>query len=132
MIVLVSLLEEIGIETVLVASGGESGKLQEEINRITDGKRKDLKVIKGMDFESINDMIDELKPDLMIGNSKGYYISHRLGIPLIRVGFPIHDRFGGQRVQHLCYKGTQQLFDRITNALIEYKQEQSSIGYKYI
>jgi nitrogenase molybdenum-iron protein NifN len=129
---LVSLLEEIGIETVLVASGGESGKLREEITRITDGKRKDMQVIKGMDFESINDMIDELKPDLMIGNSKGYYISHRLGIPLIRVGFPIHDRFGGQRVQHLCYKGTQQLFDRITNALIEYKQEQSPIGYKYI
>jgi nitrogenase molybdenum-iron protein NifN len=129
---LVSFLEEIGIETILVASGGESGMLQEEITRITNGSRKNMLVFKGMDFESINDMVDDLKPDLMIGNSKGYYISRRLGIPLVRIGFPIHDRFGGQRIQHLCYKGTQQLFDRITNALIEYKQENSPIGYKYI
>jgi len=42
------------------------------------------------------------------------------------------DRAGAQRVQHIGYKGTQQLFDRITNALIEYKQEHSPIGYKYI
>ena len=129
---LVSFLEEIGIETIVVASGGESGMLQDEINRITNGKRKDMLVLKGMDFESINDMVDDLKPDLLIGNSKGYYITRRLGIPLVRVGFPIHDRFGGQRVQHLCYKGTQQLFDRITNALIEHKQEHSPVGYKYI
>jgi nitrogenase molybdenum-iron protein NifN len=129
---IVSFLEEIGIETVLVASGGESGILQDEISKITNGKRKNILVLKGMDFESINDMADDLKPDIMIGNSKGYYITRRLGIPLVRVGFPIHDRFGGQRVRHLCYSGTQQLFDRITNALIEYKQEHSPVGYKYI
>jgi len=129
---LVSFLEEIGIETILVASGGESGMLKDTINRITGDKRKDMLVVSGMDFETINDMIDELKPDLMIGNSKGYYIARRLGIPLVRVGFPIHDRFGAQRHQHLCYTGTQQLLDRITNVLIEYKQEHSPVGYKYI
>lgn len=52
---LVSFLEEIGIETVLVASGGESGMLQDEITRITNGKHKDMRVIKGVDFESINE-----------------------------------------------------------------------------
>lgn len=127
---LVSFLEEIGIETILVSSGGESGMLMNEIERITKGR--DIRVISGGDFEMLNDMVDELKPDLMIGNSKGYYITRRLGIPLVRVGFPIHDRFGGQRVQHIGYNGTQQLFDRITNALIEYKQEHSKVGYKYI
>lgn len=78
------------------------------------------------------EMADDLKPDIMIGNSKGYYIARRLKIPLVRIGLPVHDRFGGQRIQHLCYKGTQQLFDRITNALLEYKQENSSTGYKYM
>jgi nitrogenase molybdenum-iron protein NifN len=129
---LVSFLEEIGIETVLAASGGESSLFHDEITRITNGNEREMLIVKGMDFESINDIVEGLRPDLMIGNSKGYYISRRLGIPLIRVGFPIHDRFGGQRIQHLCYKGTQQLFDRITNALIEYKQEKSPVGYKYI
>lgn len=129
---MVSFLEEIGIETILVASGGESGKLKVAIDHITEGKRNDMIVMNEADFETMNDMVDELKPDIMIGNSKGYYISRRLGIPLVRIGFPVHDRFGGQRIQHLCYKGTQQLFDRITNALIEHKQENSPIGYKYI
>jgi nitrogenase molybdenum-iron protein NifN len=129
---LVSFLEEIGIETVLAGSGGESGKMDSELQRITGGKYPQMKVMSGVDFETINELADDLKPDIMIGNSKGYYISRRLGIPLIRVGFPVHDRFGGQRIQLLGYKGTQQLFDRIVNALMEYKQEHSPIGYKYI
>ena len=129
---IVSFLEEIGIETILVASGGESGKLKEIIDFITEGKRKDLMVMNEADFETMNELADELKPDILIGNSKGYYIARRLKIPLVRIGFPIHDRFGGQRIQHLCYKGTQQLYDRITNALLEYKQENSPVGYKYM
>jgi nitrogenase molybdenum-iron protein NifN len=129
---IVSFLEEIGIETVLVASGGESGFLRKEIEQITGDHSKNIIAINGMDFETINEMAEELRPDLMIGNSKGYYIARRLGIPHIRIGFPVHDRIGGQRLLHLCYEGTLRLFDQITNALIEYKQEHSSIGYKYI
>lgn len=129
---IVSFLEEIGIETILVASGGESGKLKKYIDVVTEGKRKDMIVMNEADFEMMNEMADDLKPDIMIGNSKGYYIARRLKIPLVRIGFPVHDRFGGQRIQHLCYKGTQQLFDRITNALLEYKQENSPTGYKYM
>ena len=49
----------------------------------------------------------------MIGASKGYQIARQLGVPLLRVGFPIHDRFGGQRLLHLGYRGTQELYDRI-------------------
>jgi len=115
-----------------VGSGGESGYLKSELEKITEGKCKEMKVVNGLDFETINELADELKPDFFIGNSKGYYITRRLGIPLVRVGFPVHDRFGAQRLQHLAYEGTQQLFDRITNALIEYKQEHSPVGYKYI
>ena len=129
---LVSFLEEIGIETVLVASGGESGLLKKEIERIVGERSKNIIAINGMDFETINEMAEELRPDLMIGNSKGYYIARRLGIPHVRVGFPVHDRIGGQRLLHLCYEGTLRLFDQITNALIEYKQEHSPVGYKYI
>jgi nitrogenase molybdenum-iron protein NifN len=129
---LVSFLQEIGIETVLVASGGESGLLSKEIERISGDQSKKIIAINGMDFETINEMAEELRPDLMIGSSKGYYIARRLNIPLVRVGFPIHDRMGGQRLLHLCYEGTLRLFDQITNALIEYKQEHSPVGYKYI
>jgi nitrogenase molybdenum-iron protein NifN len=127
---IVSFLAEIGIETVLVTSGGESGMLKKILPHMT--KNDTIRVMDGSDFETMNELADELHPDILIGNSKGYYIARRLNIPLVRVGFPIHDRFGGQRIQHLCYEGTQQLFDRIVNALIEYKQEHSPVGYKYI
>ncbi len=89
-------------------------------------------LFKDTDFESIKEQAKEIKPNLMIGSSKGYYIARELKIPLIRVGFPIHDRFGASRMHHIGYRGTQELFDRVVNALIEYKQENSPVGYKYI
>ena len=73
-----------------------------------------------------------MQPDLLIGNSKGYTLSRRLGVPLVRIGFPIHDRIGGARLQHLGYVGTQQLFDRIVNTLIRVEQQDSPIGYTYM
>lgn len=88
--------------------------------------------VKNGDFEQLRAYACEIKPDLLIGNSKGYYIARELKIPIVRIGFPIHDRFGATRMHHIGYKGTQELFDRVVNALIEYKQENSPVGYKYI
>jgi len=119
---------EIGVVPVIVASGGDSGKMNEFIDKSS----FDITILKGVDFSEIEDMAIELKPDIVIGNSKGYKIAKKLKIPLVRVGFPIHDRIGGQRLLHIGYQGTQILFDEITNALIEYKQEKSGIGYSYI
>lgn len=88
--------------------------------------------INDTDFESLRKEAESIQPDLLIGNSKGYYIARERKIPLVRVGFPIHDRFGANRMHHIGYRGTQEMFDRIVNALIEYKQENSPIGYKYL
>ncbi len=48
------------------------------------------------------------------------------------MGFPIHDRIGGQRILHLGYEGAQQLFDLIVNELIRVKQDESPVGYSYM
>jgi len=48
------------------------------------------------------------------------------------VGFPIHDRIGGQRILHLGYRGAQQLFDTLVNTVIAVKQESSPVGYSYM
>ena len=68
----------------------------------------------------------------MIGNSKGYQIARKLKVPLVRVGFPIHDRIGSQRILHYGYRGALSLYDRIVNALLEVKQESSEVGYSYL
>ncbi len=123
-------LSETGIEVVLAITGGYSGKLKEIIGG--SAATNVQAVGDDMDFEDLADIAKDLDANIMIGNSKGYYIARKLNIPLVRVGFPVHDRFGAQRIHHLNYRGTQELYDRIINALMEYKQEKSSVGYKYL
>jgi len=128
----VAFCKEIGMEPVLIGSGGHSGRMKKEVLTLYPELESTLKVMDDSDFETMREEAYNVHPDLIIGNSKGYYISRELKVPLIRIGFPIHDRFGGQRLHHICYRGTQELFDRIVNAIMEYKQENSPIGYKYI
>ncbi len=130
---LTSFLAEIGIRPVLCASGGKSGHFKEAIAEVTSdlGPSPPL-VMEGADFYEIAAAAEGLAPDLLIGHSKGYHLARRWQVPLIRVGFPIHDRFGGQRILHLGYRGAQSLFDLIVNAVIERKQETSKVGYGYI
>ncbi|MEW5949989.1 MAG: nitrogenase component 1 [Thermodesulfobacteriota bacterium] len=124
---------EIGIRPVLCASGGQSGRFREAIEEVTASLLPDPPIVhEGMDFYEIAEEAEGCAPDLIIGNSKGYPLARQRQIPLIRVGFPIHDRFGGQRILHIGYRGAQNLLDRIVNALIEKKQEASPVGYSYM
>ena len=128
-----SFLAEIGVQPVLCASGGTSGKLKAAIAAATgDTLLEQPQVFEGMDFFEISEMAEQLDLDLVVGHSKGYPLAKKLHIPLIRVGFPIHDRVGGQRILHLGYAGAQHLFDLVANAMIEKKQDDSPVGYFYM
>jgi nitrogenase molybdenum-iron protein NifN len=128
-----SFLAEIGVQPVLCASGGTSGKLKAAIANATgDTLLEQPQVFEGMDFFEISEMAEQLDLDLVVGHSKGYPLAKKLHIPLIRVGFPIHDRVGGQRILHLGYAGAQHLFDLVANAMIEKKQDDSPVGYFYM
>jgi nitrogenase molybdenum-iron protein NifN len=130
---LAAFLAEIGIVPVLCASGGKSGKLAEAIREVTgDILAEQPQVFEGMDFFDISEMAEGLAPDLLVGHSKGYPLARKMVIPLIRVGFPIHDRMGGQRILHLGYRGAQALFDQVVNAILAKKQDDSSVGYSYM
>lgn len=130
---LTAFLAEIGVRPVLVASGGKSGKLAEAVAALTGDLLPEPPLVKdNVDFYDLAEAAADLQPDLLIGHSKGYHLARRWGVPLVRVGFPIHDRFGGQRVLHVGYRGAQQLLDRIVNALLEVKQESSAVGYGYM
>jgi nitrogenase molybdenum-iron protein NifN len=128
---LTSFLAEIGVQPVLCASGGESGRLEDDIKAVTGDVTDPIVVKEGMDFATMGEVARGLAPDFLIGNSKGYSVARELDVPLIRVGFPIHDRIGGQRILHLGYRGAQQLFDAVTNTLLACAQERSPVGYSY-
>ncbi|MFZ5448529.1 MAG: nitrogenase component 1 [Thermodesulfobacteriota bacterium] len=130
---LVAFLVEIGVKPVLVASGGKSGRLAQAVAQVTGDLLPEAPSVReGMDFFEIAQEAEKLEPDLLIGHSKGYHLAKRWQVPLVRVGFPIHDRFGGPRILHLGYRGAQNLLDRIVNAMIERKQETSPVGYGYM
>ncbi|MFW8600895.1 nitrogenase component 1 [Desulfobacterota bacterium M19] len=128
-----SFLTEIGVQPVLCASGGKSGKLQEAVSEASRGLSLEIpEVQEGTDFYDIAEQAEALEPDFIIGHSKGYHLARKLDIPMIRVGFPIHDRIGGQRLMHIGYRGAQNLFDLIANTLLDKKQSSSEIGYSYM
>jgi nitrogenase molybdenum-iron protein NifN len=130
---LTSFFVETGLIPVLCASGGRSGRLQAAMEEVTGGLLAAAPLVKeGLDFQQIEELSEKLSPDLMVGHSKGYTLAGKLGVPLVRVGFPIHDRFGGQRILHTGYRGAQMLLDRIVNALLEKDQEDSTVGYAYM
>lgn len=126
-------LAEIGIIPVVCATGQKSPSFAASIKEAVGGLvSHPVKAVDEVDFHEIGGLAAEAGPDFLIGNSKGYQLSKELGVPLLRVGFPIHDRFGGQRLLNLGYQGTQRLYDEIVNMLLAVKQESSSVGYGYL
>ncbi|WP_320172095.1 nitrogenase component 1 [Maridesulfovibrio sp.] len=130
---LCAFLAEIGVDVILAGTGAKKKGLDKAIAAVTEGVARNMPEIhEGVDFFDIAERAAELKPDLLIGHSKGYRYAKAWNIPLIRVGFPIHDRFGGQRTLHIGYKGTLNLYDRIVNAVLEKKQADNPVGYGYM
>ena len=130
---LCAFLAEIGVDVILAGTGAKKKGLDKAVAAVTEGvARTAPEIHEGVDFHDIAERAEELKPDLLIGHSKGYRYAKAWGIPLIRVGFPVHDRFGGQRILHIGYKGALNMFDMIVNAVLEKKQADSPVGYGYM
>lgn len=130
---LVSFLSELGMIPVICATGGKQKGFREGVeNAIINTEGEAIEILSKADHVKIHERCEARKPDLIIGSSKGYSISRKIGIPLLRVGFPIHDRMGGQRIQHIGYRGAQSLFDRIVNIILESKQAAHEEGYTYL
>ncbi len=130
-VALAGLLSEIGVVPCVCASGAASGRFSAKILAATGGKG-DVEILSGSDFMEMEAVAKRLKPDFLLGSSKGYKIARAQGVPLLRVGFPVHDRVGAGRILHVGYRGAMALFDLIANAMIQVKQDSSDIGYSYM
>jgi nitrogenase molybdenum-iron protein NifN len=124
---------EIGIIPVLCASGAKTGRLEKAIEAVVDPEVfEKIQIMEGADFVDIEEMAAGLDPQIFLGSSKGHSISRKLGVPLVRAGFPVHDRFDASRLLHVGYRGAAQMFDRIVNTVIQTRQEASPVGYAYM
>jgi nitrogenase molybdenum-iron protein NifN len=121
---------EIGLVPVLVASGALTHQMAAALVALGLDPAS-FEVMEDADYDSIAKRLMELRPDLVLGPSKSYPTTRALGIPLVRIGFPVHDRIGAGRILHLGYRGTQRLFDEVANALLGHQQDSSEMGYAY-
>ncbi len=123
---------ENGVTPVAVATGGKGAKLKTLLQTLRDryaadapdtgnGKGVGPVFLPEADFDIMRRTARERGANLAIGHSGGKYLTEKEGIPLVRMGFPIHDRVGGQRIFSAGYAGTTVFLDRITNTLLERK-----------
>ncbi|WP_407355473.1 nitrogenase component 1 [Methanolobus sp. WCC5] len=118
---MLSLALENGMHPILVVASSKSPRFAEHaMERVKQVKPDcDVTILEDVDFDSFNDAVRKAKPQMLIGNSNGKYIAKEMNIPLIRFGFPIHDRVGAQRILTLGYNGSMRMLDRITNTILE-------------
>lgn len=124
---------ENGIFPVVVATGSKSKKLIALLKDESTGWLTAPYLLNETDFNQIREKSIEMEANIAIGNSDGRYLTEKEGIPLVRIGFPIHDRVGGQRLLSVGYTGTMMFLDRVTNTLLEnkYTNYRSSMYDKY-
>lgn len=104
----------------VVVTGDKGGKLAKLLpNEMTD---KSV-VLSDPDFSLVREQAKAGAVNIAIGHSDGRFLTERDDIPLVRLGFPIHDRVGGQRLLSIGYTGTTLLLDRITNTLLAAKYQ---------
>lgn len=79
----------------------------------------DMEVVTNADFWELEDRIKNrgLELDLILGHSKGRFISIDNNIPMVRVGFPTYDRAGLYRHPVVGYAGAIWLAEQMANTL---------------
>lgn len=125
-------LSEVGVRPIICGTGAKVKNWQALLGAEIEGGIGDIEMVAGTNHAQLSARARERRPDLLIGSSKALPISRELGVPLMRIGFPIHDRFGAQRQLMLGYAGTQSLFDQLVNLCMTSKQDASEIGYSYL
>jgi len=123
---------ENGIHPAVVGTGGGGSGLTELLDLAADGLQ-DAVILPKSDFVEIRAKSIAAGVNIAVGHSDGRFLTEREGIPLVRLGFPIHDRIGGQRLLSVGYTGTALFLDRITNTLLEnkYRDYRSTMYAKY-
>jgi nitrogenase molybdenum-iron protein NifN len=112
---------ENGAPPVVIASGTRNSKLAELLVPVLADVDETPVLLEETDFAAIDEATAQACANIGVGHSGGKFLTERRGIPVVRVGFPIHDRTGGQRILSDGYTGTLAFLDRFTNTLLEAK-----------
>jgi len=118
---LVRLVAEMGMEPKYVLTATDSVNWSKDLMALSDELGLDMEILVKSDLYALHKKMKAHPVDLLIGHSKGKYIAEEENIPMIRLGFPVEDRYGYHRRSVVGYQGATALVDEITNAVLERK-----------
>ena len=84
------------------------------------------------DLEDLEIMAKENNAELVIGNSHATESAKRLGLPLIRAGFPQYDLIGGYQRVWIGYQGIKQALFDFANIMVENNQHEVEPYYSIL
>jgi len=104
---------------LLLGDDNPNYKNDPRIKEMQDNVDFPMEIIANADFWELEDRIKNrgLELDLILGHSKGRFISIDYGIPMVRVGFPTYDRAGLYRHPVVGYAGATWLAEQMANTL---------------
>lgn len=110
----VHLLKEMGAEVVAAVAPSQASCLS----------RMPIDEVKIGDLEDMETMSREHKAKLLIGNSHAVATAERLGVPILRAGFPQYDVIGGYQKTWVGYRGSRQTLFDLANLVINFAHEE--------
>jgi nitrogenase molybdenum-iron protein beta chain len=120
---------DLEMEPVLLLLGDDTVGYQTDprIKELAENVAYKMEIITNADLWDLESRIKGgLELDLILGHSKGRFISIDYKIPMVRVGFPTYDRAGMFRHPVVGYAGAIWLAEQMANALftdMEHKKE---------
>ncbi len=81
------------------------------------------------DLSDLEDSAQRERADLLVTHSHGRRAAQRLGIPLLRVGFPIFDRLGVQHRRSVGYVGTREVICELANTILSNVHEPTPLDF---
>jgi nitrogenase molybdenum-iron protein beta chain len=124
-------LTSFALETGLIPKYVITGTPKEEVARrvralLDSYGVTDCTVKANADLFELHQWIKNEPVDLLIGSSYGKQIAKAEDIPFVRAGFPVLDRYGGTLLPVVGYAGGIRLAEKITNALMDRIDRDSS------
>lgn len=102
------MLAGVGAETVAAVSPVNAPSLQQAATES----------VKIGDLEDLEKLAKTAGAEVLIANSHGVESSQRLGIPLLRAGFPQYDTLGGYQKTWIGYRGSRQILFDLANIML--------------
>ncbi|MET0065352.1 MAG: nitrogenase iron-molybdenum cofactor biosynthesis protein NifN [Candidatus Thiodiazotropha sp.] len=107
----------LGLSQMLAGVGGETVAAVSPVNAPA-LQQAATGTIKIGDLEDLEILARENDAEILITNSHGVETAQRLGIPLLRAGFPQYDQLGGYQKTWIGYRGTRQTLFDLANIML--------------